>query len=118
VNVLPSPSRLSTWISPPSRRAISREIDRPRPVPPYLRLVVPSACLERLEDQLLLVCAMPMAVSVTEKAIHLMCCARLSRTKRVPAFGRCTRSVTAPFSVNLNAWPAGFFRPVEVAADR
>ena len=34
----------STWISPPSRRAISREIDRPRPVPPYLREVVPSAC--------------------------------------------------------------------------
>ncbi len=31
-------------ISPPSSRAISREIERPRPVPPYLREVVPSAC--------------------------------------------------------------------------
>ena len=37
-------ARDSTWISPPSSRAISREIDSPRPVPPYLRLVVPSAC--------------------------------------------------------------------------
>ena len=44
VNMLPLPASLSTWISPPSRRAISRLIDRPRPVPPYLRLVVPSAC--------------------------------------------------------------------------
>ena len=31
-------------ISPPSSRASSRLIERPRPVPPYLRLVVPSAC--------------------------------------------------------------------------
>src|SRR6185312_11804395 len=40
VNVLPLPGVLSTRISPPSKRAISRLIDRPRPVPPYLRLVV------------------------------------------------------------------------------
>ena len=44
VNVEPFPGSLSTWISPPRRRAISRLIDRPSPVPPYLRLVVPSAC--------------------------------------------------------------------------
>ena len=44
VNVVPSPGRLETWISPPSSRAISRLIDKPSPVPPYLRLVVPSAC--------------------------------------------------------------------------
>ena len=43
VNVLPSPGTLVTRISPPSRRAISRLIERPRPVPPYFRLVVPSA---------------------------------------------------------------------------
>ena len=34
VNVLPLPGALSTEIVPPSRRASSREIDRPRPVPP------------------------------------------------------------------------------------
>ena len=38
------PGALSTRISPPSRRAISRLIDSPSPVPPNLRLVVPSAC--------------------------------------------------------------------------
>jgi hypothetical protein len=31
-------------MSPPSRRARSREIDSPSPVPPYLRCVLPSAC--------------------------------------------------------------------------
>ena len=36
--------RCVSRISPPSSLAISRLIDRPRPVPPYLRLVVPSAC--------------------------------------------------------------------------
>ena len=41
----PGPARSRAWISPPSSRAISRLMDRPRPVPPYLRLVVPSACL-------------------------------------------------------------------------
>src|ERR1051325_5355527 len=30
--------------APPSSCAISREIESPRPVPPYFRLVVPSAC--------------------------------------------------------------------------
>ena len=44
VKVLPPPGVLSTRISPPRSRAISRLIERPRPVPPNLRLVVPSAC--------------------------------------------------------------------------
>ena len=43
-----------TRISPPSNRAISRLIERPRPVPPYLRLVVPSACWKGFEDDPLL----------------------------------------------------------------
>ncbi len=34
VKVLPWPAALSTEIVPPSRRASSREIDRPSPVPP------------------------------------------------------------------------------------
>ena len=44
MKVLPWPTALDSLISPPSSLAISRLIDRPRPVPPYLRLVVPSAC--------------------------------------------------------------------------
>jgi hypothetical protein len=43
VKVLPSPAWLSSLIAPPRRRDSSREIERPRPVPPYLRLMVPSA---------------------------------------------------------------------------
>jgi len=43
VNVLPAPGMLISRISPPKRRASSRLIAKPRPVPPYLRLVVPSA---------------------------------------------------------------------------
>src|SRR5690606_21146804 len=42
--VLPSPSVLRTVISPSNSAAICRQIESPRPVPPYLRLVVPSAC--------------------------------------------------------------------------
>ena len=47
--------RWRRWISPPSSRAISRLMDRPRPVPPYLRLVVPSACWNASKMMLLLV---------------------------------------------------------------
>ena len=38
------PGMLRRWISPPSRLASSRLIARPRPVPPYRRLVLASAC--------------------------------------------------------------------------
>ena len=69
VKVLPWPGVLSTRISPPSSRAISRLIDRPRPVPPYLRLVVPSACWNASKMSCCLSFAMPMPVSRTSKAI-------------------------------------------------
>ena len=38
------PGMLISRISPPKRRASSRLIASPKPVPPYLRLVLPSAC--------------------------------------------------------------------------
>ena len=66
---LPCPTVESTWISPPSMRAISREIERPRPVPPYLREVVPSACWKASKIRLSLSSGMPTPVSVTAKAI-------------------------------------------------
>ena len=44
VNVLPCPGVLTSRISPPSSVASSRLMARPRPVPPYLRLVPASAC--------------------------------------------------------------------------
>ena len=66
--MLPAPGALSRWISPPSRWAISRPIDRPRPVPPYLRLVVPSACWKASKIIMCLSAGMPRPVSVTRKA--------------------------------------------------
>ena len=44
MKVLPSPRALLSAISPPSRRTSSRLIESPKPVPPYWRAVVPSAC--------------------------------------------------------------------------
>ncbi len=46
-----------------------RLIERPRPVPPYLRLVVPSACWKASKMMRCLSEGMPMPVSETEKAI-------------------------------------------------
>jgi hypothetical protein len=68
VNAEPAPGVDSTRSSPPSRRAISREIDRPSPVPPYLRDVVPSACWKASKISDSLSWGMPTPVSMTEKA--------------------------------------------------
>ena len=46
--------RLCSRIVPPSSRASSREIESPRPVPPYLRLIVPSAWRNASKTRLLL----------------------------------------------------------------
>ena len=69
VNVLPCPGTLSTRISPPSRRAISRLMDRPSPVPPYFRLVVPSACWNASKMSYCFSFGIPIPVSLTSKAI-------------------------------------------------
>ena len=64
--MLPSAGSLRTWISPPSRRVISREMESPSPVPPYLRLVVPSACWNASKMIFCLFLGIPMPVSITE----------------------------------------------------
>ena len=68
MKALPWPGVLVTVSSPPSRRVISRLIDRPRPVPPYLRLVVPSACWNASKMIRCFSSGMPMPVSSTVKA--------------------------------------------------
>jgi hypothetical protein len=68
VKTLPFSGSLSTFSSPPSVRVISRLIDRPSPVPPYLRLVVPSACWKASKMIRCLSSGMPMPLSWTEKA--------------------------------------------------
>ena len=74
VNVLPCPGVLTSRISPPSSVASSRLMARPRPVPPYLRLVPASACWNASKISRCFSGAMPMPVSVT--AIATALCAK------------------------------------------
>src|SRR6185437_2105503 len=69
VKVLPLLGVLLRRISPPSRRDSSRLMARPRPVPPYLRLVEPSACWKASKMICCFSLGMPMPVSLTEIAI-------------------------------------------------
>ena len=68
VNTDPSPTVEVTSMRPPSMRASSLEIDSPSPVPPYLRLVVPSACWNASKIISSLPAGMPMPVSRTANA--------------------------------------------------
>ena len=68
MKVLPTPGVLRSWISPPSRLASSRLMARPRPVPPYLRLVLASACWNASKMIFCFSGGMPMPVSDTSKA--------------------------------------------------
>ena len=76
-----------TRISPPSRRAISRLIERPRPVPPYLRAVVPSACWNASKISRSLSSGMPMPVSITENAITRLGARRASAARSCASSG-------------------------------
>ena len=78
MNVLPRLTDESTDSSPPSRRAISRLIESPRPVPPKRRLVVPSACWKASKMRLRRSSAMPIPVSVTVNSMTSSASARLA----------------------------------------
>ncbi len=66
-----------------------REMDSPRPVPPYFLLVVPSACLKASKITRILLAAIPMPVSVTENAIR-----PASASRSEPASRSCSRIAT------------------------
>ncbi len=68
VNVLPTPGSLRTFNRPLSSCDSSRLIDSPSPVPPYLRLVVPSACWNASKITDSFSAGMPMPVSRTSNA--------------------------------------------------
>ena len=109
MKVLPVPGVLSTRISPPSRRAISRLIERPSPVPPNLRLVVPSACWNASKISCCLSFAMPMPVSLHRERDHrLRLVERCGWRSGFPFSAFRIVSVTPPFSVNLNAFESRF----------
>ena len=92
VNVLPSPSRLSTWMSPPRSCAFLRVMASPSPNPSS-----PWALLMRENSPKRRSCSavgMPRPVSLT---------LTVSRPSRA-----VTRSVTPPFEVNLMAFERRF----------
>ena len=88
VQPVPGPA-LSTHIVPPISSASSLLMARPRPVPPYLRVVLLSAWLNFWNSRLLPCSDRPMPVSRTAK-----CSLSLSVA---------TLSTTSPASVNLTA---------------
>ena len=68
MNVLPEPTSLINSIEPPNRSASPRLIDNPRPVPPYLRLVEPSACWNASKMIFCLSLEIPIPVSLISNA--------------------------------------------------
>ena len=101
-NVLPFPGSLSTQSWPPIRFTIRTAILSPRPVPPYLRVVEPSACRNGSKIRAWCSDAMPIPVSCTMKRSDAVSGA--SRSLSV------TRSDTCPASVNFIALPMRFTR--------
>src|SRR5436190_407629 len=82
---------------------IARLIDRPRPVPPKRRLVPMSACWKGSKMTRNLSPAMPMPVSVIEKAITDSARLRLVLSLLQPSRAEAIRKLTLPSSVNLKA---------------
>ena len=64
--MLPQPGSLSTQMRPPIISTSLDEMLRPRPVPPYLRVVEPSACVNASKMPCCFAAGMPMPVSRTE----------------------------------------------------
>ena len=123
VNVLPSPSVLCTRISPPSRRAISRLIDRPSPVPPYLRLVEPSACWNASKISLSLSGGIPMPVSVDREGDHRRPRWRGSRSRSASsggavAIGSVTRALLGELERVREQVLEDLLQPLLVGDDR
>ena len=85
-------SMLSTPILPPISSASRLEMARPKPVPPYLRMVEPSAWVKEVKRIFCLLAGMPMPLSLTEKR---------SVAFFSSAFSRLTRINISPSSVNF-----------------
>jgi hypothetical protein len=73
----------------------------PSPVPPYLRVIEPSACSKAVNSRFWSSAAMPMPVSLTSIR---------SRSSSPPSSSTRTRSEMLPASVNLTALPARLSR--------
>jgi hypothetical protein len=65
LNVLPTPSSLSTDIVPCNFSTSFLEIDKPKPVPSNLRVIVESTCLNGLKSLSKSFLSIPIPVSIT-----------------------------------------------------
>src|SRR4029077_3170074 len=92
----PLPTSDSTVMRPPCSSTILREIDSPRPVPPFLRVLVLSTCWNSSKILAWSAAAMPGPVSTTDSS------------KRSPTLS--ARISTPPWSVNFRALPARLSR--------
>ena len=101
MKTLPLPGSLLSVISPPSRPTSSRQIESPSPVPPYLRLVVPSPCAKASKIDRCMSWGIPIPVSVTLSATTPSAAVKLSRLQ--PDVTGAARNSTFPLSVNLKA---------------
>src|SRR5260221_14701426 len=97
VKVDPWPHALSTWISPPIIVQNARLMARPSPVPPYLRVVEESACVNGGNSFDTWSGVMRMREPRTENTIQLP---PSTRPRRPP-------TVTAPCEVTLAAFVGG-----------
>ena len=96
--VLPEPRVLSAQILPPINSTKRFEMARPRPVPPYLRVVETSACEKLSKMAPRRSAGIPMPVSETEKC------------RMLGAESISTSTLISPRSVNLAALPSRFKR--------
>ena len=95
-NVDPSPGTLATPMRPPRSVTSSFEMASPRPVPPNLRFVLPSTCMNGVNSRSWSAAAIPMPVSLTRNQ---------STTPLSRSLSCITDSVTSPSEVNLMALP-------------
>ena len=95
-NVEPMPGTLSTPIAPPIISASCFAIARPSPVPPYFRVVEPSACVKAVKILARVSSSIPIPVSRTSN---------LRRRVDSVSSSTLTRTTTSPRSVNLTALP-------------
>jgi len=92
--VEPCPLSLVTVMSPPIMRASWREMARPRPEPPNLRVVAPSACVKTVNSLSVVSSDMPMPVSETSTTTM-----KVAPSRRLALRATSTR----PSEVNLMA---------------
>src|SRR5439155_2380610 len=100
-NVLPLPTTLSTPMAPPIISTSRLEIASPRPVPPYRRVMDPSAWGNDWKNRSPTSGATPIPVSVTEKR---------TKASSVVCSTSAACTTTSPHSVNLTALPTRLVR--------